>query len=210
MELSERNIETPPVYLVLVKKTGLFSEVSYIVTREARPFTFIEPFIHGSRENTVAGKSRRIEEWAMFVKRMHDSGCYHFDLSNYNVMTRPGGNNTCFELIDLDMVVTISSVKTVWARLFRTVELIIMNAMFKDKDFRKIDKLRFLRTYWGEEQFRENMKSSLVRYLFNSGELGRSKWFRRVFFNLFRVIRLAGIVNSKVKVDGELCHQSRA
>lgn len=210
MELSNRNIETPPVYLVLVKKTGTFKEVSYIVTKEADAFTFIEPFIHGLKEGTVSEKSERIQAWAQFVKNMHDSGCYHFDLSNYNVMTRAGKTGTSFELIDLDMVVTLSLTNSIWASLFIFVELIIMNAMFKDRDFRKIDKLRFLKTYWGVETFRKKMKSPFVKFLFNQGELGRNKWFRRVFFNLFRIIRLLGIVNSKVRVEGELCHQNQA
>lgn len=229
MELSKRGIETPPVYLVLVKKTGPLSEISYIVTKEAEPFTFIEPFIHRGYEtaseagsgivspkchrnsSSVVAKATRIKAWAEFVKGMHDSGCYHFDLSNYNVMTRPDlKDRPIFELIDLDMVVTNSPGKGLWNSLFSFVELVIMNAMFKNKDFRRIDKLRFLKAYWGEKSFKFQMKRSFIRFFFNRGELGRNKWFRRVFFNLFRIIRLAGVVNSKVQVEGEQCHLNQA
>ena len=195
LALEKADIKTPSVQILFEEKTTWGSGTSYIVTKEAKPFVFIEQFIHDGlkgKNQKVRERSKRIRQWASFVANLHSHGCYHFDLSNYNVMVRAdeSSDDLEIELVDLDMLVVAKNKESFVGRLMTFVELVILNAMFKNKDFRRIDKLRFLQAYWGKTEFRRKFSQQMTKSLFNLGELGRNKLFRRFSFALSKLFQV--------------------
>jgi len=208
LALERKALATPAARLLLVARRGSRCGTSWIFTDVARPATFIEPFIHRGYDGAdpaddVRTRAGRIRAWAAFVRAMHDRGVFHMDLSNYNVFVRPDSvGRPSFELVDLDMLVPLADGDGIVARALRVLELVVMNAMFKDRDFRRLDKLRFLVAYFGRDGFRRIMTSPWWRRVAALSSLGRSSWFRRPAFAGCRLLVLAGLVDRPAPPKG--------
>ncbi len=203
LALERAGIPTPPVYVVMEDKAPPTRRRGYVFTREADPFVFIETFLHlGTDAASAAGKASRIAAFAAFIRRMHERGIFHFDLSNYNILVRARGSGYEFELLDLDYMVTVPNTGGAAARLCRLIDLVIMNAMFKDTDFSRLDKLRFLKHYFGKD-FKRIMRTRTASLLLEHSRLGAAGWVRRIILNLPRLMLLCGAAERPAMEEGK-------
>ncbi|MBN1902223.1 hypothetical protein JW926_12940 [Candidatus Sumerlaeota bacterium] len=142
LSLLKNGIMTPIPLIAAEHRAGPFVKDNYLVTLGIEPFKSLKPLLKNMTEKNAIGSI--LENLAHFMRRAHDVGFYHDDLSLNHIYSHQNpGEERQFALIDLDN-----------GRLFRQIpeRLVAMNLfqILRCMDESKLpgeELMRFLESY---------------------------------------------------------------
>ncbi len=204
-ELHERGIPVPTLVATGVERSGGLITGEYIITEEVAGSESLRDFFFTTfRKLPRAEKKKAVEDFAVFIRRLHDSGVVHKDLHMGNVLIGRDRDRYGFHLLDLNEVELKSGITL--AQRWENLVLVNINFINNVEDSLRF---HFLKHYSsGLLNGREELRKVAAEIEKGSLSLASSVWKKKAkrcmgTNRLFVATRYGGLrVNLKRDWDG--------